>query len=220
MTTTLIFILSLSIVFAMIIGIVRFRNIDPAYYPFIYNVTTVFIVEIVVRVFTITGQPDAYIILINCFSLIDCWLFTWLFHNWGLFNRNRKAYLAIMTGFVLAWIVLTIFVKGITKSNYYFRVLYSFALIFFSVSTFNKMIVQERGNIFKNARFWICIGIIIFYTFFTMICVTSISWQSVSRVFRRNLQSVNVFTNLLVNILYAIAMLWIPRNKRFTSLLK
>ncbi|MFT3825814.1 MAG: hypothetical protein QM731_17985 [Chitinophagaceae bacterium] len=193
---------------------------DPAYYPFLYYAITVLIVEVTVYLLMRAGLPQVYIAVINIHTLLECWFFSWLFHNWGLFNRNRTIFLSIAAGFTVLWVALTIFVNGITHSNFYFRVLYSFALIFFSVSTFNKMVVQERGNIFKNARFWICLGIIIFYTFFTMICVTSISWQHVSKLFRRNLQSINVFSNLFVNILYAIAMLWIPRNKRFTNLLK
>jgi len=221
MDATLIYIFSLSSIFAMIIGIVRFRNINPAYYPFIYNITCGFLVEVTVRELTKAGKPDILISLLNIYTLIDCCLFTWLFHNWGLFNRNRKVFLSILTAIFVVWFVISVFPIGkITTPNRYFRIVYSFALIFFSVSTFNKMIVQERGNIFKNAKFWICIGIIIFYTFFTLICVAGVSWQHVSSVFRRNLQSINVFSNCLVNILYAIAMLWIPRNKRFTNLLK
>jgi hypothetical protein len=93
-------------------------------------------------------------------------------------------------------------------------------LIFFSVSTFNKAVVNERISIFKNPKFWICIGLIIFYSFFILVVVTSISLfnVNVSREFRRGLQSISVYSNLLVNLLYAVAALWIPRKKNFTSL--
>jgi hypothetical protein len=87
------------------------------------------------------------------------------------------------------------------------------------VNTFNKVVVHERGNIFRNPKFLICLGIIIFYTFFVMVCVTSLSVvrQSVTRLFRANLQEINVYSNLLVNILYAVAILWIPRKQNFTT---
>jgi amino acid permease len=103
--------------------------------------------------------------------------------------------------------------------NYYFLTGYSFALIFFSVSTFNKVVVHERGNIFRNPKFLICLGIIIFYTFFILVNVTSLSVfkQNVSKSFRANLQQINVYTNLLVNLLYAVATLWIPRKQNFTT---
>jgi hypothetical protein len=166
------------------------------------------------------GLPGAFILVINLFSLVDCFLFTWLFYNWGLFNRSKYVLAGIFTVFFIAWFGITAFIDGFTKQNYYFRILYSFALIFFSVSTFNKMVVNERGSIFKNAKFWICVGIIIFYTFFILVCVTRLSLfsQTLSRDFRGNLQEINVYSNLLVNLLYAVAIIWIPRKKNFTTL--
>lgn len=67
----------------------------------------------------------------------------------------------------------------------------------------------------KNAKLWICIGIIIFYTLFIIICVTQLSVlrENVSKDFQRKFYDVMVFSNLFVNILYAGAALWIPRKK-------
>jgi len=221
MNDTLRFILSLSIGFAALIGIVRFRKIDKSYYPFLYNVTVAFIVEIICRVLTITGHPDAFSVTTSVYSFIDFWLFAWLFHNWGLFNRNKIVFAIIIGFFFAAWLTV-VFVTGITNPNYYFLILYSFALIFFSVTTFNKVVVHERGNIFSNAKFLICLGIIIFYTFFVVVCATELSVfsQHISRVLRRNVFQINVYSNLLVNLLYAVAVIWIPRNKNFTSVFR
>jgi magnesium-transporting ATPase (P-type) len=101
----------------------------------------------------------------------------------------------------------------------YFFILYSFALIFFSVSTFNRMVVNERSSIFKNPKFWICLGVIIFYSFFIVYSSTGVTFMYVpSKEFRRGLQDIMVYSNLLVNLLYAVAVIWIPRKKNFTSL--
>lgn len=214
------FFLSLSIVFALIIGIVRFKNIDSSYYPLIYNAAFVFVLEILVQLLMQEGLIKPLEVSVNIFSFIDFFLFTWLFHNWGLFNRSKKAFAFIVAGFFIAWLVTTFLAGGITIPNNYFRLLYSFALIFFSVSTFNKAIVNDRGSIFKNPRFWICLGVIIFYAFFTVVCVTRLSLfkYNVSRIFRVQLQEINTYSNLLVNLLYAVAILWIPRKKDFTTL--
>jgi hypothetical protein len=102
----------------------------------------------------------------------------------------------------------------------YFFILYSFALIFFSVNTFNKMVVHERSSIFRNPKFWIFLGVIIFYSFFIVYSSTGISLfrHHSSREFMRELQAIMVYSNLLVNLLYAVAVIWIPRKKNFTSL--
>jgi hypothetical protein len=167
-----------------------------------------------------TGHPKLFIVLLNTFSYVDFFLFTWLFHNWGLFNRKKSTFITIASIFFLIWVVTNAIFTGFIKVNLYFFILYSFALIFFSVSTFNKMVVQERTSIFRNPKFWICLGVIIFYSFFILFSSTGISLfkQNHSKEFRRGLQAINVYSNLLVNLLYAVAVIWIPRKKNYTNL--
>jgi hypothetical protein len=218
MDATARFYLSLSIGIAVIIGIVRFRRIDSSYYPFIYNVIVALVVEILNRRLTVTGHPVAFILVLNIFSYIDFFLFLWLFHNWGLFNRKKSTFITIAGVFFIIWLLESILVTGFVKHNLYFFMLYAFALIFFSVNTFNKAVVHERSSIFKNPKFWICLGIIIFYSFFVVWSSTGFSFHKTSNEFRRGLQAINVYSNLLVNLLYAVAVIWIPRKKNFTSL--
>lgn len=219
MDITVRFYLSLSIIFAVIIGIVRYRKVNTSYYPLLYNVFLVLLVELSAMALMSSGKPKTFTALLNLFSITDFILFTWLFHNWGLFNRRKDVFIYIIAIFFIAWVILTLFLDGLTFPNFYFRILYSFALIFFSVNTFNKVVVHERGNIFRNPKFLICLGIIIFYTFFVLVCVTNVSVvrQSVTKLFRSHLQEINVYSNLLVNLLYAVAILWIPRKQNFTT---
>jgi len=193
---------------------------DSAYYPLIYNAIVALLVEILNRILTEKGLTTAFILVLNIFSYIDFFLFLWLFHNWGLFNRKKSTFITIAGIFFLIWLSESIFITGLKKVNLYFFMLYVFALIFFSVNTFNKAVVHERSSIFKNPKFWICIGIIIFYSFFLLTVTTGLSLfrQNVSVQFRRDLQSISVYSNLLVNLLYAVAVIWVPRKKHFTSL--
>lgn len=220
MDDTLRFILSLSIGFAVIIGIVRFRRIDPSYYPFIFNAIAALTVEILNRILTTTGHPHAFTFALNVFSYIDFYLFLWLFHNWGLFNRKKSTFIAIASVFFIIWVISNAIFTGFIRGNSFFYIVYSFALIFFSVNAFNKMVVHERKSIFKSPKFWICLGVVIFYSFFIVLASTSLSRfkQNLSIEFRSGLWSINVYSNLLVNILYAVAVIWVPRKKNFTSL--
>lgn len=213
------FVLSQSILIAFIIGIVRYRKIDPAYYPFLYYTGAAVLMEILARIFTLYERPDLHLPALRIYSFVEFCLFTWLFHNWGLFNRRKAVFFTLLGIFFILWVISSFFIHSVNEQNFSFLILYSFALIFFSVNTFNKVVVHERGNIFRNPKFLICLGIIIFYTFFTLVNVTSLSVfkQNVSRSFRVNLQQINVYTNFLVNLLYAVAILWIPRKQNFTT---
>lgn len=219
MTTDLQFVLSLSIVFAFVIGIVRFRKVDPAYYPFLYYVFLAFAVEILHRILFVGDHKSLQAPLIHVYSYIEFCLFAWLFHNWGLFNRRRVVFLGMLGAFFVCWCISSFYIHGFKVLNWSFLTLSSFALIFFSVNTFNKVVVHERGNIFLSAKFLICMGIIIFYTFFILFNVTSFSMfrQNVSIGFRSSLHQINVYSNFLVNLLYAVAVLWIPRKQNFTT---
>ncbi len=209
----------MSIIFSVIIGIVRWRVIDAAYYPFIYNVIVVLLVEIINATHEYSALTNE---VLNIFSIIDFCTFAWLFHNWGLFNHNKKQFSILIVSFCVTWFVITFFITGFTKINNPFLLIYSFALIIFSVTTFNKIVVQERINIFTNAKFWICIGIIIFYSFFIVTRATDLSAHmllQISQPFLRSLQKINNYSNVLVNLLYAAAVIWIPKKKNITSLL-
>ncbi|MEO5684168.1 MAG: hypothetical protein ABIQ88_16120 [Chitinophagaceae bacterium] len=208
----------MSIILSVAIGIVRWKMIDSSYYPFIYNLVVVLLVELIMGC---TSYSANTIKLLNTFSLVDFCLFAWLFHNWGLFNHNKKWFVLIIVSACVTWIYISFFVIGFRNINNPFLLLYSFALIFFSVTTFNKIVVQQRINIFTNARFWICIGIIIFYSFFMLTRATDLSGGllNLSKSFKSNLQKIVVYSNLLVNLLYAVAVIWIPRKKNITTLL-
>jgi hypothetical protein len=214
------FILSLSVGIAVIIGIVRFRRMAPSYYPFIFNCIAALFVEILNYILMENGQQKPFVFLLNIFSYVDFFLFTQLFHNWGLFNRKKKTFISIVSVFFVIWVISNTIFTGFIKVNLYFFILYSFALIFFSVSTFNKMVVNERTSIYRNPKFWICLGIIIFYSFFIVYSATGISlFKSIhSMEFMSGLQAINVYSNLLVNLLYAVAVICIPRKKNYTSL--
>lgn len=220
MSESLQFILSLTISLAVIIGIVRFQKIDRAYYPFIYYITLMLVVEIVVKLLAESGANDFIRTMMNIYTLVEFSLLAWMFHAWGLFNRNKTFFIALMIVFFVAWFFTTIIIESIVYgNNFYFRVLYSFALVLFAVSTFNKMVINHRGSIFQNAQFWICLGIIIFFTFFLLANATKLSLvrHTISKDFKVNLQEIIVFSNLLVNFLYVVAVLWIPRKKNFMT---
>ncbi len=219
MNPTVEFILSMSIIVPLSIGIVRWKVIDTSYYPFVYNLIAVLLVEVIIKL--LNNSTDV-VKTVNIFSLADFCLFAWLFHNWGLFNGNKKIFLLIITGALALWIYITFFVTGFGNMNNPYLLVYSAALIFFSVTTFNKIVVHQRINIFTNARFWICIGIIIFYSFFILTRATDLStgvFRHVSKSFKDNLQLINTYSNFLVNLLYAVAVIWIPRKKNITTLL-
>lgn len=218
MNSTVQFLFSMTIAIAAIIGIIRYRKMDPVYHPLVYSAILATLFEIAFEYVKYEYHPHIYMTNYFVFPLIDFMVFAWLFHNWGLFNRNKKLFRIILFGFFIAWAITTYLSIAAVKMhpNYFFIFFYSSALILFSVNTFNRFVVQERVNIFKNPKFWVCIGVIIFYTFFILTTIPLL--PGFDGTFTKKFQEMRFYVNALVNLIYAIAVLWIPRKKPITTL--
>ncbi|MGG9964746.1 hypothetical protein [Ferruginibacter sp. SUN106] len=214
------FILSLSIGPAVIIGIIKFKTIDKSYYPFFYLATISLLVEIISYILIEKELFTVKLVMINIFCLIEFFFYTWLFHLWGLFNFKQRYFIYIMASAVVIWLVFSFYPAGFTSPNMYFRVIYGTTLLFFAVTAFNKLVIQDRAYLVKNPKFWILLGVIIFFSFYLLSRTASLSLFGIdtSKQLRRGLQEVIGYSNLIVNLMFAIGALCIPRKKNFTTL--
>lgn len=207
-------IFSFSITIAAIIGWIRFKKISPAYYPFIYLIWIGLLNEIISFIVAQHGHPNT--LNNNIYALIESLLITWQFREWGLFNRLKSAFLIIVFLLSLAWIVDHFFVSEITSSTFYFRIFYSFIIVLMSINILNRLIVSERKNILKNSIFLICISFVIYYTYYVLVMTFLLYGLGLSYSFMFKIASFLPYTNLLSNLIYAIAILWMPAKQRFT----
>jgi hypothetical protein len=218
--TTFFYLLSLSIIFAAVIGVMRFRKMDPAYHPFVYYSCLSVLVETLVYILLLHGMDYIVPFVYNSFALAEFYLLTRMFHNWGLFKRKRNVFISIVV-FSCLLFCGTLYIRGYNKLNYFASIVNSFALIFFSISAFNTMILNERNNIFKNAKFWICIGVVISYTYFIVVNTEQLSFLNIKRTedFQKKVWLIQAYANVFVNLLYAVAVIWIPKKKIIITLL-
>jgi hypothetical protein len=214
------FILSLCIGFTVIIGVIRFTTIDKSYYPFFYLAAISLLVEIAGFILVKNKIYNPMFAMANVFDYLEFFFCTWLFHLWGLFNFKKNIFLSIILISFVFWLVFTFFTGNNMGYNFYFPVIYSMALLIFTVTTFNKFVIQDRRPIFKNPKFWILLGMIIFFAFYLLTLSTSLTifGKNVSNSFRRSLQGIVIYSNLIVNLMFAIGALWIPKKKNFTRL--
>src|ERR1700733_6482909 len=145
MSDTTIFILSLGIAITAIIGIARYRKIDVSYHPFVYYACLATLIEVVDYILLEKEMYGTFSFLTNVYAFAEFFLLSLLLHNWGLFKRNKNVFVLIMAFFFLLWVV-TLFIRGYDKMDYTFFIIMSFTIIFFSISSFNRMIVDDRKN--------------------------------------------------------------------------
>ncbi|GAB2830124.1 hypothetical protein [Ferruginibacter profundus] len=214
------FILSLSIAPAVIIGIIKFKTIDKSYYPFFYLADIALLVEIVNYLLLEKETYAIKVVLINVYCFVEFFFYTWLFHLWGLFNFKQRYFVYVTVCMFVVWLVCSFYITSFTSPNMYFRVIYGTILLFFAVTAFNKLVIQDRAYLLKNPKFWILLGVIIFFAFYILSRTATLSLYGIdtSKQLQRGLHGVIDYSNLIVNLMFAIGALCIPRKKNFTTL--
>jgi hypothetical protein len=207
------FLKSLTIVFPLIIGLIRFNTIDKSYRPIIVYIMVGFITEI--TSFISIQLYKSNIVVSNVFSLAEWLLIVWQFVAWGFFTKSKKGLGALCLVVVMVWVTENIVFQNLNKNfSPYFSVLYYFIIVLMSVNIINYTIIYENKNLFRNARFLICLSFIIFFIYRLLF---DWAWQYSQKMgykdFNNLLTASFGYVNMLENVIFAFAILFFPTRK-------
>jgi len=207
-------IFSFSIAIAAIIGLLRFKRISPIYYPFLICVWIAFANETLSYV--LTRVRHSTVINIDIYSVVEALLFTWQFRNWGLLRRPKWLFSTIMCALVIFWIIESLFIGKLHSAISYYRIFYSFFIAVMSIYEINEQINQEKKSLIKNSIFLICMAFVIYYTFNVIVGLFWLYGLHMSVSFQRGVVAILIYLNLFANLIYALAVLWMPSKHRFS----
>lgn len=205
--------LSLSILIAGIISVIRFKKIDKRYYPFIFLIWAACINEVLNITLVLKGHQTH--VNSNIFVLVEVFLITWFFKEEGLF-KSKRMFSSWLLVFSLVWITDTLVTGSITQTSVYFRIFYSFIIVFFSINMINEKIFSNRQILFKDPSFLIYISFCIYFTYKALIEAFILYGIDSTGDFFLNIYIIMIYVNFGVNLLYALAVLWIPAKYKFT----
>lgn len=214
MDFNLVVILSFSISIPAIIGWIRYLKINPAYYPFIHCIWIGSLNEIIS--FTLIQNGYHSSINNNLYALIESLLIVWQFKKWKLFDLSKNLYFLIVSSYIGVWFIEHLIIHDIYYSTSYFRVFYSFVIVLMSINVINRLITEEKENILTNSIFLICIAFVLYYTYYILIMSFWYYGLNFNESFLMKVSSIMPFVNLLSNLLFALAFLWIQPKKRFS----
>jgi hypothetical protein len=204
-------IFSLSIGLSVLIGWMRFPKTDPAFLPFLILVSVAFANEITSILFAINHYTN--IINFNSFQLIESVLITWQFSRWGFFGKHKTAYWLLQIFFVLSWIAEMIAVPA--EFNSYFVIVHSFIIVMMSVHCLSGIAAKESTSLFRHPVSLICMGLIIYFTYALLVECFWIVGFNHQRVFRLKIYEIMGYINLVTNLVFAFAFLWIPMKPQY-----
>jgi hypothetical protein len=209
--------LGYSITIAVVIGLIRFNKVLPTYQPFIILLWLGLINHTLSVIFNETIRNNS--VNSNIYVLFESLIYLILFKNWGAFNKKTVLFYSLFAFLFGLWIYDNLIWHNITIINSFFRIVYSFILIFLSIGQLNKLIVTAKKNLLYNSIFLICCGIIIYFSYKATIEVFFFIQLKASDQFYSNILVILIFVNLFVNLIFAWAVLWIPKKQKSTLLL-
>ena len=213
MNYTLVQVLAFSIIVPAAAAIIRFNKINQIYFPFLLciwiGLLNEFISYILINIFHVSNSVNT-----NIYCLIEALLYTWLFKNFNLF-LNRKLYILLMSSLCVAWLIDNFIISKISWFDSYFTILYSLIIIFMSITIINRLIVSQI-NLLSNSIFLICTALVIYFSLLALMQIFWLYGLNSSRSFRLNIYRIMAFINLSVNLIFALAILWMHRKQEFT----
>jgi len=208
------FLLSQSVLLPIIAGLVRWRRMDKSYRPFFWLLVIGFLVEIISFISIRLAKDNT--VIVNIYGLLEWTFLAWQFHAWGFLRQRKSLFYALLGLAALVWFIVNIVFGHIHEFSPYFVFFYSFLIVLLGVNEINFMITHYSRNLFRNPRFVICVGLIIYFVYMIVYY-----WALEISKFGRSEISISIaflvaYVNILANIFYAIAFLLIPKPQRFT----
>jgi hypothetical protein len=208
------FLLSFTIAIPAIIGLFRYRLADKQYRPFVWICCLLTLNELLM--FVLIQLKIFTFISYNLAIPLVCFLYLLQFKRWGLFVGKQYWFGGLFAILMVVWIADHFIINGyrLNTRTVYFRVCYSLTLVLLSVNSINRQIVSEKKSLLQNSRFLICMGLTIYYTY--RIIVDAFSIKGMSQPFLMQLGDFSRYLLVGLNLLFAIAALWIPTKKNYT----
>lgn len=205
---------SYSIIISVIIAAIRYKVIIKSFRPFVIFLFCAFISECVSTYLIRTSMTNA--LWANIYVLVEFILLVRLFKNWSMQKRKNSFYNLLTIAAVAVWAIDNLIINSIFNSNSIYRIAYSLILIFLSIDEINQIIVAERKSILSNPKFIICIAVLIFFSFKSVIESFIVIDLNLGKYFYWYIFLIFAFINFIANILFAFAALWMPTKQKFS----
>jgi hypothetical protein len=208
------FLASMVVLFPFISGLVRLNKISRQYRPFIILLTIAVMTEIASRILIEYSQNNTAII--NIYSLIEGLLIISQFYYWRYHSRTRIWYPYFGLLCILIWITENLVIGSIDILGPVFRISSAFVLVVLTINELNYLIINENRNLLKNARFLICTGFLIYFLYQILLEGAFYISAKQKNSTADQIIKLSVYINVLANIIYGIAIWYIPKRTNFS----
>jgi hypothetical protein len=200
--------LSFTIAIPLVLALVRIHKVRTSYFPFMVLLLLAFTTEVVSEISLHLTRGNTTVS--NIYTLLEFGVILWQFYAWG-FLRRRKALLILLAAVsFFTWVTENI---GYGRLEVHFCsasvFINSLIIVFLCINEINALIASFSGHLFRNARFLICMGLMII-SIYSLITEGTLLIDPQNAVVDWPIFNIFSFINAFVNIIYAIAVCFIP----------
>lgn len=207
---------------AGIAGVFRYHRNIRVYLPFLLCIWIGCINELISFVLWIKGYHTG--LNNNIYVLAEAVLFLFFFKKADLFENRKIFFRLLLLSVILVWAVENLLFFKILSVSSLFRFYYSLIIVLLSTTLLSRLLVMDsytvKGfcdyDIFKRPSFWIAVGAIIFFLFKIQVEIFWFYGLRRSAAFRIRIYNILMYVNFGTNLIYTLAILWMPRKLPFT----
>lgn len=207
------FICSITIVPIAIIGVTKIKRVDSKYQPFLFYLFWYSIIILTSSVYAFFKIQNHFVLNIN--GLVVFILLSYYFRLWKYIKSNYAFYASLFLVLVSysyeSFVLSTPFIYNTNTS-----MLYSFFLIIFSIASINQIVINSQVFLLKNPKFLISAGLLFYYCFNFVITAFGSFRLGYSSNFLTNLYIIEIIADVIKNIFFFLAIIWIPRKRKFS----
>jgi hypothetical protein len=197
----------------IIIGVFRWRSALKEYRLLTIYCIACLVTEITNAILLKNNLP--YFVVSNSFNLVEFVLLIQLFSSLDKFNTTKNIYKILLVIGIVFWLVENLLLYRLIETSSAAHLFYSGILIYVSVNLINQEMVIERRSIFSNPNFIISCGVLILFTYSVLYEVPYLLKLSPTLGIYWIITYIFWIINILVYLLFAIALLWIPTRRKF-----
>jgi|SRR5579875_829803 len=205
-------IFSFTIVIGVLIGWIRFHKTDPAFLPFLILLTVGLIDETASLFIASSNTSNAFIF--NLFTLVESFLVTLQFRKWNLFKGHKSRYYLVQVLFAAGWFAEN-FIHSFNAFNSWFIIGHSFLIVIMSIQMASEVIVNTTTPLYRQPIFLICLGLLISFSYTILIECYWLAGLNQVKLFQLEVYKILSYVNLLTNLLFSYAFLWVPLRLRY-----
>lgn len=204
------FLFSLTILFPAVAGILRFKNSDISYRPFLFYIFISLINELLVGLYLVNFSREIRTLNWQIFNLFEWIILLTQFHYWGTFKKYKYLFYLLLLTSLAGWFVENFVYSDVYSFNPVFLISYSFVLVLLSINRINFTFAQNNQILSRNGLFIICTAMVIFFIYTIVIFTFLATDTRYDKELMQNIFNIRVYINALTNILYAIGIYFIP----------